>query len=158
MLPGLSAPHRGYPQPALLDRTAGTNIGDMTVSGGLAAAFDGTTNQAKASSAQKSNGAGYCGKDWGATSYVYTMAVVYPTNDLGFTNNSTVTVTMYGSNSSPASGTDGTSLGSTGSIADTTSAQTINITNTNAYRYVWVYVDGTGASDTYFAELQLTGY
>lgn len=50
-----------------IPQTTGTPIGDMTASGGLAAAFDGNTNQSTSAGAEEPSGnIGWVGKDWGA--------------------------------------------------------------------------------------------
>jgi hypothetical protein len=145
----------------LVDRTTGTNIGDMTGGGGLAAAFDGTTAQAFLSAAFLSGGNGYVGKSYGAAK-IYSKFIVYGSNDDGydFTVDGTITITIYGKNGSPASATDGTSLGTTGSFSnnnDESSGRTIVSTDqSNSFTHVWAYVvSGTGGTSTCVAELEI---
>lgn len=146
----------------LIDRTLGTNIGNMTLNGGLAAAFDGTTNQTAASVARTSGtSTGYVGKTL-ATPAPVERAVVHGSNSNGyaFTVNSATTVTLYGKQgAAPSSGTDGQVLG-TISFTDTSNESTgRTITSTDAetvWDHVWVYVDcPTEPTAVYVGELVL---
>lgn len=98
----------------LIDRTLGTNIGDMTANGNLAAAFDGNANQAAAACAVKTASTiGWVGKTLAAPA-VFNRALVSGSNDTGYSgySNRTVSQTIYGKNgSAPGSSTDGTILG-----------------------------------------------
>lgn len=142
----------------LVDRTTGTNIGNTTFSGGLAAAFDGTTSQASAACAAGVNSPDdYVGKTFGAGKRA-SRVVVHGSNDQGFANgaNPSTTLTLYGKNgAAPANATDGTSLGST-TFTDTTnesSGRTITSTDTTtSYLHWWVKVDVAGNSSA-IAEL-----
>ena len=89
--------------PVQISTTGKTLIGDMTSNGGLAAAFDGNTNQNSAASAWKGGGTdiGYVGVDWGAGN---TKTVVgyksRGSSDFGFLDGAagaTVTLTLQGS-------------------------------------------------------------
>lgn len=156
----------GYVGPLTLSGTqipqgTGTNIGNMTANGGIAAAFDGVTSQAFASTASKSNVAansGYVGKNYSASPRTIGSATVYPSNDAGFVNvtDPSVTLTLYGKNgSAPANGTDGTSLGST-TFTDSTASRSITSSNTTtAYDYVWVNITQSTNDFLHMAELQL---
>jgi hypothetical protein len=65
--------------------TIGTAIGDLTGSGGLAAAKDGTTNQAQAASATKAATAdAYVGGNFSAAPKRFHSATVYGSNNSGF--------------------------------------------------------------------------
>lgn len=102
------------PTYAEIDRTLGTNIGNMTLAGGLAASFDGITN----------HGAGACSTTTGTTMYVgktgdaprfITSVIVYGSNNAGFNSarlgGSPITLTLYGKQgAAPSNSTDGTSL------------------------------------------------
>lgn len=126
----------------------GTIIGDLvTLNGGNE--YDGNTSQAISGGtgpcAFKGGGTGnaYTGKNYGSGK-VMSRVQLYGASDAGFENgsNGTVTLTLYGKNSAPANGTDGTSLGST-SFTDTADNTMRTITSTdqvNAYKYVWVYI------------------
>lgn len=157
-------------------------IGNMTAGGGNAAAFNGTITQNAAASAGL-EGVGavpapFVGQNYGGSSpssYAVQSATIYPSTDKGFVyaelvgagGGATITATayLYGSASSPASGTAGTLLGSTfiGTLtfngaegtAGVLGTSAINITSSSAttYQYVWVYlvITNTAASvcDTY---------
>jgi hypothetical protein len=139
----------------IIDRAlAGSaSIGDMTAGGGLAAAFDGVFSQAAAASAQKSTVdialSSYVGKDYaGASDQAIQSATVYPSNDSGFASavagaggapTLTLTLNLRGKATAPASASDGTLLGTSGSIANTFSAVTVVSTDqTTAWKYVWI--------------------
>lgn len=146
-------------QLVLIDRTAGTNIGNMTANGGLAAAFDGTTNAVHSSCAAQSVGDGWVGKTL-ASAKIFGRAIVYGSNNRGFVFGSNPTVTLYirGKNgSAPSSETDGTILGTvTFTEGDDESAgRVINTTDPNN---TWdhLFVHGTASPEfTYLAELVL---
>jgi len=133
---------------------AGSRIGDMTASGGLAAGFDNTTSQAASACAGKSSATtAYIGKTL-TTALPIKKVVVHGSSDAGYVSgaNPSVTITLYGKNgSAPANGTDGTSLGSTTftDTANESSGRTINSSDTaTAYTHVWVYVTQAGAAAT----------
>lgn len=133
----------------------GTPIGDMTASGGLAAAFDGTNSKSSATGCAEAFGinVGYVGKDWGSGNSREIIGVVlHGASDWGFIQSSaglTCEFELYGSNSAPANSQDGTLLDSW-SISDpngavSTSRDENDITTGTAYRYHWVRVyDGRG--------------
>ena len=87
----------------LVDRTTGTTIGNMTTYGGLAAAFDGTTSQAMASSCSINAGdrtTGYVGKDWGSgnTKLISGIRVYGPSdNSIDQLHSGTSTIELQGS-------------------------------------------------------------
>lgn len=94
----------------------GTNIGDMTGRSGLAAAFDGNTNQSFSACAGKltSTTTAYIGKNYSPAKAV-TRVTIHGSNDLGFQHTGTPNQTwnLRGKNgSAPASPSDGTLLGS----------------------------------------------
>lgn len=142
-------------------QNTGTAIGDMTVVGGVAAAFNGTRHQAYLSSAVKyTTTTAYIGKNWGSAKTI-TGFILYSPTDYGFggANVSTFTVKLYGSNSSPSNGTDGTLLYTSSSVndnligsnsqrgvlryfADTNiqSEETISNFTTTAFSYHWVLI------------------
>lgn len=135
----------------------GSNIGNMSANGGLAAAFDGTTSQDNSASAATASGdSGYVGKNYsGVGGKKIGQAIVYPSNLSGFytTINPTVTITLYGKASAPSSETDGTVIG-TASAADSTSPMTVISTDlTTTWNYVWARVSGgSGGNQAYIAE------
>lgn len=151
------------PSEAVVSGGTGTPIGDMTGGGGLSAAFDGTTSQAAAASARKSGTPpypAYIGKDWGVgQTKTISQFHAWGSNDFGFDHdgNTTVTITLYGSNSAPASATDGTALGSSGGDTDSAGlliSKTTGLTAT-PYRYHWLHIThATGTGEVQVAEVQ----
>jgi hypothetical protein len=149
---------------ASIDLTVGTNIGDMTASGGLAAAFDGTTNQAAAAcSAKGAATSAYVGKTLSASKAIE-RALVFGSNNQGYVNgaNPSMTITLMGKQGgAPANASDGTTLGSI-TFTDTADESTgRGITSNDPYTewaHVWVRMDGAGSVEYRFAELQLWGY
>lgn len=153
----------------LIDRTTGTNIGDMTGSGGLAAAFDGTTNQIAANCAGKnsvaSSGSAYAGKQTAVPTAIE-RATFFGSNNGGYIEsaNPSTTITLYGKQgSAPSIATDGTLLGSITftDTANESTGRTINSSDVNTYwDYLWgsiTHTDGTARS-VRLAEIQMTGW
>lgn len=143
---------------------AGTAIGDMDAgSGGLAAAFDGTTNQQSSDTAYSiaATSTAWIGKDWGAgNDRKLTKAIVYSASDTGFKNvvNPSITLTLEGSDTG-AWGGEEVALGSLPAFTDTDGAtivKTIIATDlTTAYRYHRVTFTGaTGTGAIQCAELE----
>lgn len=152
----------GGPDFVLIDRTAGTNIGDMTAFGGLAAAFDGVTVQGGTACARLSGTDGYVGKTL-AAARTFGKALVYGSNTAGFDTSagvSTITLNIYGKNGvAPSSRSDGTLLG-TLSFTDTSNesaGRQIDSTDlSTTWDHLWVHVNTTtGAVSVLCAELQL---
>lgn len=150
----------GSPVETLVDRTTGTNIGNMTSGGasGLAPSFDGITNQVAAAATGITGSPGYVGKAH-AIGKKLSRVICYGSNNVGYVNTGTttsVTITLYGKNGTPASATDGTSLGSItfnqNAVNESTGRQINSSDTTTAYTNYWVYING-GAESTYFAEL-----
>lgn len=141
-----------------IDRTTGTNIGNSTLNGGLAAAFDGVTNQAFGACAV-ANPFGYVGKTF-VSGKVIDHFIVYGSNDFGYTTAGavSVTITMYGKNGAPSSGTDGTAIGSISftNTANESAGRTIASTDTsNSYTSVWVMINTSATNNSGCAELQM---
>jgi hypothetical protein len=109
----------------LIDRTTGTNIGNATNGGGLAAAFDGTTSQAFGAGAGSSGSVAsiWVGKTLTGPK-VFGQAIVYGSNDRGFVTGGgtpAMTINIRGKNgAAPASATDGTIVGTVSAFNDTT--------------------------------------
>lgn len=142
----------------LIDRTAGTNIGNMTTSGGLAAAFDGNTNQTAGNSAEATSGANnWIGKTL-ASAKVFGRAEIYGASNQGIIKNSnpSATVNIRGKNgAAPSSGTDGTIIG-TITFTDTTDGTMRTIDSTdlvNTWDHIFMQV--TNNAPTNVAELVL---
>lgn len=142
--------------------SGGTNIGDMTGNGGLAASFDGNTNQSGAACSVRSSVAnGYIGKTPASAKRVFKL-IAYGANNNGFQNSNTATtITLYGkTGSAPASGTDGTSLGSV-NFTDTTNesaGRTVTSSdNETLWDHIWMYIsiDGGGSNNLFSAECEL---
>lgn len=151
-------PQYGYQ--ILLDRTLGTNIGNMVGPGTLAAAFDNVTAQGIASGACTTTNyvPKYVGKDYGAgNEKCVTGFRVYASNDQGFCDVGaaiSITHTLYGSNTAPTSATNGTALGSvTATNAINGVVYKLDVANTVKYRYVWMTHSG-GATNCGYTEVQ----
>ncbi len=137
--------------------TGGTNIGNLTVNGGLAAAFDGVTNQGGGVCAAVGGTNGYVGKSISKRVY---GATVYGSNDNGYdAANPSITITLYGKiGAAPANGTDGTILGSV-TFTDTANesgnphAITSN-DNETVWAHTWINVTGS-TSNVLVAEAQI---
>lgn len=142
----------------LFDRTTGTNIGDATSGGGLAAAFDGNNNQANGACAYRNAAANmWVGKTLAAAAPV-SKVQTYGSNDVGYDGvGANITITLYGKNgAAPANGTDGTSLGTTGSVSESTAGDPKIITSSDTittYEHVWIYCEGT--TNQFIAELEI---
>lgn len=149
----------------LIDRTAGTNIGNMTASGGLAAAFDGVTSQAfPASAGFQIGGTPWIGKTLAAPA-AFGRAIVYGSNNSGFVGgvDPNVTLTFRGKNgAAPATSTDGTAIG-TLTFAETADESAGRIVESTNHQTKWDHIiveithDG-GAANEYCAELSLYAF
>ncbi len=143
----------------------GTNIGNMTSAGGLAASFDGIPAKVAASSSEQSTSGGalgintslsldsFVGKNYGGQQVM--QVTVFPSADAGFGIGSyiggsggvlvpysyvpTLTLNLRGKATNPASPSDGTLLGTSGVISNTVSPVTI-VSNDQAtsWNYIWV--------------------
>lgn len=128
------------------DRTQGTNIGNMTVSGGLAAAFDGNISQDSSQAAAASAAAGYVGKTFGSGQFISAITARGCSN-FGFSSASSaenVTIDIYGKQgSAPANSTDGTLIGSSGVFTDADNNTEVNVTSNNtgtAFDHGWARI------------------
>lgn len=149
--------------PTQIAQGTGTNIGNLTAQDGLAAAFDGDTTQTYVQSAARvSVTDAYVGKNYSSAPKRIAKATVYGSTDQGYLHSSSasVTITLYGKNSSaPSNGTDGTSLGSI-TFNDTSDESTGRDITSNdqstQWDYVWVYIDiASGSAIHICSELQL---
>ena len=131
--------------------TAGTTkLGDMTIGGGLAAAFDGNTAQTGGASAAKNSANGWCGYTLTTSKRIY-QVVTYGGTDAGYDGGglNSITLTLYGkTGTAPASATDGTSLGATTfTNSNATNQKTIvSSDNETVWDHVWVRVAGSAAN------------
>ena len=147
-----------------IDRTAGTNIGNMTSNGGLAAAFDGNTSQAQTQCAANTNQiGGYVSKALAQPAAI-DRVIIYGSNNAGYSNgtNRTITLVLYGKQgAAPSSATDGTILGTLGpftDIPDESAGRTIASSDTDAiWDHVWVGYTASGGGAR-CAELQIYGW
>src|SRR5262245_56130332 len=129
----------------LIDRTAGCNIGNMTVSGGLAASFDGDANQAGGFSSRFNGSDGDVGKTLAAAK-VIGKCVCTGTNDAQeFASGvgQDITLNLYGKDgTAPSSHNDGTLLGTltytkTGEISPVKTVTSTDLVNN--WDHVWVH-------------------
>lgn len=128
-------PSIGY---SAISGATGTAFGDMTAGSAITTAFDGDNstgpNRGNSTSA-------YIGKNYSGGKAVHSV-VVTGRSDAGFANiTPNVTINLRGKTSVPASASDGTLLGTTGSFTDTSNAIVKTITSndtTTLYAYVWV--------------------
>ena len=131
-----------------------TKIGDMA---SLSAAFDGTTSQDGASSANKIGSPGYAGVTLAASTRIWSVDT-YGGNNTGYDGNSsssTITLTLYAkTGSAPATATDGTALGST-TFTNSNAVNQKTITSSDKetqWAHVWLVVTA-GAGEPRLAEL-----
>lgn len=157
-------PVSGRGPASLIDRTTGTNIGNMTNNGGLAAVFDGVTSQSGPNSAQNfSGGSGYAGKTVAAPTAV-DFVNVYGGSNQGYVAgaNPSVTINLRGKNGAAPSGpTDGDLLGTTGSFTDTntTNMKVIDSADKNTvYDHVFVEISQATNDAPCLAELEIYGW
>lgn len=139
-----------------------TNIGTLTGSGGLAAAFDGTPSKVASSSATGTisiapfssavNTTFYVGKNYtGASAQTIQSVTVWPSSDQGFLGSSAHTlifisfeINLRAKATAPSNPNDGTLLGATGQITNTISP--VNITSNDSittWNYAWVELIST---------------
>jgi hypothetical protein len=157
--------------PGLLKATAtggpisgstGTNIGNMTGQGGLAAAFNGVTNATAATNSAALTSVtnqAYVGKTY-SPGRTISQVVVYGSNNNGFFSsaNPDTTIELYGkTGSAPANASDGTLLGSVTftDTADESAGRTITSSDTTTvFDHVWMRLTQSGAAATgYVAEV-----
>jgi hypothetical protein len=150
--------HIEYATP--IDTSLGTNIGNMTSSGGLAAAFDLDTTQTAAQSAVRTaSTTAYVGKTLAAPASI-THAVVWASSDAGFFFTSLGNnIRLYGkTGSAPANATDGTLLAEVVDITDQNLTHGVLLVSDDpvtAWDHVWVRLQQTDAQDLRVAELQI---
>lgn len=138
-----------------------TKFGDMTISGGLAGAFDGITVQVNTACAEKTANTGYVGLDLG-TAFQIVKVVAYSASNTGFNGSGTATpaptLSIRGSNVAVVTpSTDGVLLVS--QVSNGVIADVVTLTSTDQtsyYRYVWAYVSGGSSGAISIAELQFT--
>ncbi len=138
-------------------RREGTEIGNMTDEDGLAAAFDGASDDDYRDSAEANGGAGTVGKDWGPSETKSIVQVrVWPSNDRGFVDNGSGDIEITFQGSSDNFGSDINDLGSVTLTSDQTTPVYIPLDDETAYRYHRVEIVRAGSTDrTYVGELIL---
>lgn len=147
--------------PSQINTSGLTPFGDMTAGGGLAAAFDGNTNQAAAACAESPTAFnGYVGVTL-ASSTAINGAVAYGSNNEGYVvgaNPVSQSVQLYAkAGGVPSNGTDGSNLGNTGSFTDTgnesgTPRAIDSADKETLYDQVWVRYAGTTSTVKAIAE------
>lgn len=88
----------------------------------------------------------YAGQDFHASTKQIAFATVFPSTDNGFGSNlpGSLTLNLRAKATSPASASDGTIIGTSGAIANTTAAVTIVSTDqSTSWAYVWVEMVAT---------------
>lgn len=141
----------------LISQGTGTNIGSMTGFDGLAGAFDGNT----ATLAGTANAdTGYVGKSYSPAKIISKATAQGLGSGIGFfENRANATLTLYGKNGAPSSGTDGTSLATSGSFADASITVTLTVPSpVTAYTHVWVYFSGSGGGLGHMYTLEVNFY
>ena len=140
---------------------AGSAIGGMTANGGLAAGYDGDTNQAAVASATSSaTTSGFVlvnsiGKDWGA-GIVRTISKVVVTAP---NNNPVIAAVrnykLQGSTDNFSASTVDLTAGiaSTNINGEVLTMQGVTIDTSQSYRYHRFIVDGNGAVNTFVCEI-----
>lgn len=140
--------------------TGGAPMGNMTLNGGIAAASDGNTSKLFSGCAAIANATtttvggetirtanvGYVGINVsGVAAQQVDHAVIWPSADFGFDSTTTdpggaVVFNLRGSVGAPASSSNGTLLGSSGSIPWNSLAPVTIISNdkTDAWNYIWI--------------------
>ena len=144
-----------------ISQAAGSAIGGMTAGGGLAAGYDGNTNQAAAASAQSSsNSSGYVlansiGKDWGAgiVRTISKAVITAPNNNpliAGVRN-----YKLQGSTDNFSASTIDLTAGiaSTNINGEILTIQGSTIDTSQSYRYHRLIVDGDGANGVFVCEI-----
>lgn len=130
----------------MIAASTGTNIGNMTGNGGLAAAFDSVTNQLSGNCANSPGAFGSVGKDYGGSPQRVSRVRIFGSSNVGFYNstNHALELRLYGSQVAPnASFDNGVELGRiTFTDTDNESAGRDIFSNDaqTAWTYVWVLI------------------
>jgi hypothetical protein len=140
----------------------GTAIGDMTAQGGLAAGFDGNTNQIQNTipTATGNVNNSYIGKDWGSSvTKTITGVKVWSSNNSGYNKSAASNYSLFllgHTSNNPAAATNlGTIVIPT---ADDWSlhanSKLSGLTTSTAYRYHWVRLTQTASVISHLAEVE----
>jgi hypothetical protein len=153
-------------RPVALELTGlGTNMGNLTGGGGLAAAFDDDTTQiATASASNSGQDNRWVGKQLPTAKAIH-QVIVYGSTDQGFNTSSSasLTINLYGKNgASPNNATDGGTLLGTITFNDTgdeSAGRTILSTDTETtWGNVWVHVINNAGGTTALNVAELVIY
>jgi len=143
--------------------SSGANaIGDMTIGGGIASAFDGTTSKNGAlCSGKASSSAAYVGQNCTASPIVFSRAIIYGSTSDGFLvgSNIAMAINIRGkTGTAPSSSSDGTILGSL-SFTDTSSENggrsVIGTDLFSAWDYIWAELVPSVSAATRVAQVVL---
>jgi hypothetical protein len=145
----------------LIGAGVGTIIADNT-GATVTGIFDGNTNQAAVAGRTGATTVARAGKDYGGSPKVISGYKDYASNDGGYANlaaGATITHTLKASNTDPTTTSwTGTTIGSVqvGNNNTSTTSQSLgDTTQGTAYRYVWVEITHTSASQSmWFAEIE----
>lgn len=146
-------------------RTEGSNIGNMTDQGGLAAAFDGIILQATSGSCSRGDATdAYVGKNFSSTPRRVWSASCYGTTDQGYASGGapqpTIALELRAKNgSAPSSSSDGTLLGST-SFTDTDDQsndprELVSSDAATEWDYVWLRVTSSILRNLRLGEVEI---
>ncbi|UHS60623.1 hypothetical protein HRR99_03355 [Agrobacterium vaccinii] len=154
-----SAAVRGAP--SLIPFGTGTIFGDYPTR--LATVFDGVTSQFSTAGAVKTSSSNaYAGKAYSAPVAVSNL-VVYGSGNAGFFSiDPTVTIEIRAKKgAAPASGSDGTLLGSVTftDTANESAGRTIMSNDTTTYwDRIWAFISGNQSGSMFLAEIQIVGW
>lgn len=129
-----------------IDRTAGTTFGNMVRQN---KAFDGIypSTENPNSAATTTGSPGYIGKDFGGSPRTINRAIAWPSTDFIWgsgAGHGDVTISLYASNSLPATATDGTLLATTDVSYNNGNSVTLVSNNaTTLYQYIWIYINSS---------------
>lgn len=141
--------------PSMISASDGTNIGDMTDAGGLAAAFDGNTAQNDSQVAYKNANGGWVGKQYSSANEV-TAWKAWGSSDYGFSNASTNGSSVMALQYKDASCSVDSGWTTADSVTITNNTQTIDRTFASLGAHTcWRIKHLSGAGNTRAAELQL---
>lgn len=146
----------------LVDRTTGTNIGDMTSNGGLAASWNGDTTETAGSASAKGVATdAYVGKTF-AVAKIVSRIKIYGTTNAGFIDGggavSTTLHIMAKNGAAPSGPTDGASLGSVTFTNTTNESAGRDIASTDqatAYLHIWARISTAAGNAKRMAEIEL---
>lgn len=134
----------------LIPGSTGSNIGDMTEVSGLAACFDGDSDEPIAESARVTAASGNVGKNYGSNRDIKRWRA-WGTSDFGFNNpasNGTATIKLQRYNGGAWSDVDSVSTSAVPGAVDRTLAA---FSTDSQFR---VFIDGNGAGTVQCAEVE----